>query len=131
MDTKKPIGKVRDDFWTTFGKYMAPVPNALGEQINWVNYKTGVKPVRFVLDLTAAGAWVAVVITDPAVSFLPVKEMFEQQVGKAWVWERGRIYCLLPGRDIRRVEDWPALISFFKEKLLQLDAFWQDVKDGF
>ena len=39
--------KIRQDFWTTFGQYMKPVPSAQGYRINWQNYKTGVKDVYF------------------------------------------------------------------------------------
>ena len=47
MYTKHEISKTRQEFWTTFGQYIKPVPNADGTKTNWKNYKTGVKHMYF------------------------------------------------------------------------------------
>jgi hypothetical protein len=41
MYTKQEISKQKQAFWTAFGKYMKPVLSADGEEISWLNYKTG------------------------------------------------------------------------------------------
>jgi hypothetical protein len=42
-----------------------------------------------------------------------------------------RIYTAAEGVNIYRKEDWPAIISFFKPRIIALDAFWTEVKEGF
>ena len=50
MYSKKEISLTRQEFWTAFGQYMAPIPSAGGEKINWINYKTGVKHIYFKME---------------------------------------------------------------------------------
>src|SRR3954462_6880339 len=47
MYSKQQASKLRQEFWTTLGQYMSPIPSAEGEKVNWVNYKTGEKHVFF------------------------------------------------------------------------------------
>ncbi len=47
MYSKQEAANLKREFWTVFGQYMRPVLSADGEQINWVNYKTGEKHVFF------------------------------------------------------------------------------------
>jgi hypothetical protein len=59
--------------------------------------------------------------------------------GQEWQWKDldrdiygqplSRIYMELGGVSVMRKEDWPQLISFFKERMLLLDAFWLFAKD--
>lgn len=50
MYTRQEASKLKEEFWTAFGKYMSPIPSAEGLPINWVNYKTGVKDVSFFME---------------------------------------------------------------------------------
>lgn len=112
---------------------MAPVPSASGEKINWINYKTGVKAVRFTLELRDNEAEVAMNVNDAelfARSFVPLRPLFESLAGKDWTWEAGKILSRLTGRNMRRREEWHELIAFFKERLIALDAFWDAARDG-
>jgi hypothetical protein len=73
--------------------------------------------------------------------FEQLKTVFFQTAGGNWVWELhatdedhkpvSRIIALKKGVNIFNRGDWPAIISFLKKGILDLDKFWNLVKDGF
>lgn len=149
MYTKQEAARLRQEFWTAFGHYMAPVASAEGEKINWVNYRTGEKDIAFRMEADNKMATVAIVLThkDPEIQqlffeqFLQLKNIFLATVGENWDWQLhafdahsrmiSMIRTQITGLSIFKKEDWPALISFFKTNMMALDQFWSDVKYGF
>ena len=128
---------------------MKPVPSFEGEKVNWLNYKIGEKDVLFKMDADNTKATIAIemVHTDPDIrqlyyeQFLVLKKMFEDIAGKTWDWsihtrdQNGkvisRISSQVDGVSIFNKADWPALISFFKPRMIALDEFWSNAKYGF
>lgn len=149
MYTKEELSRQRQAFWTAFGLYMRPVPGADGEKVNWVNYKTGVPGIYFRMDAWNGEARIDIelVHTDLATQrtvfdrLIALKAALHGAVGEEWQWqpmmqdESGRIISRvgtsLRGVQISNTEDWPRLISFFKERIVALDEFWSMVKPGF
>ncbi|ULQ53733.1 DUF4268 domain-containing protein [Flavihumibacter fluvii] len=149
MFPKLPASLIRTRFFTAFGQYMAPVPSASGDPVNWMNYKTGVKPVFFRLETPNRGAEIGFLIQHPDQHlrfrlynlFLDFQPQFEEMIGHDWTWSRqissgegqivSRIYDRIDNVSVLDHKDWPALISFFKPRLLAMDAFWWLVKDQF
>lgn len=148
MYSKQQVSQIRHEFWTSFGQYMAPVPSAEGGKINWINYKTGVKHIFLKMDAGQQFASIGIELTHPAIDvqklyydhLLSVRNIFNETAGDDWNWalhvtENGkvvsRIFKELAGVNIFNKEDWPGLISFFKQRLIELDAFWSQVKDSF
>ncbi len=147
MYTKQEISKQKQAFWTTFGRYMKPVLSADGEEISWLNYKTGNKHVHFKMDADSKQAWIAIEVQHPdqdkqATYFdrlVQLKKIFEDTVEEQdWTWvqdtsdEQGRTISIiqkqLPGVNLFKNEDWPAIISFLKPRIIALDAFWSVVR---
>jgi hypothetical protein len=71
-----------------------------------------------------------------------MKQMIEEVLGeKDWIWqpfnpdEYGNIVSTvskqITGVSIHRQEDWPAMISFLKPRIMALDVFWSVGKYGF
>src|SRR6478735_7362373 len=58
--SKQETSRIRQQFWTSFGQYMKPVPAASGEKVNWSNYKTGIGHVYFRLSAEKAHASIAI-----------------------------------------------------------------------
>ena len=128
---------------------MRPVLSADGEEINWVNYKTGIKGINFKMNAEANEASISIVLSQADIAvqknsydqFLQLKSMLHENLGEIWDWkpqvqnEQGRIISIISrtitGASINRNEDWPALISFFKPRMIALDAFWNMAKYGF
>ncbi|MDO6388814.1 DUF4268 domain-containing protein [Pontibacter sp. BT731] len=149
MYTREQASKLRQAFWTAFGQYMAPVLSAEGMPTNWINYKTGLKNVYFRMRADKKLASIAIEMTQPDLEiqqmffeqFGAMKELLHSTVGEEWTWELhttdeygkevSRIYIELKGVNVFNQDDWPALISFFKPRMIALDAFWSDAKYSF
>jgi hypothetical protein len=149
MYTKAEASQLRQAFWTTFGQYMAPVPSADGEPVNWINYKTGVKHLYFRMQADNRSASVAIELTQPDAGirelffeqFLELKTLLHETLGEEWTWElhatdaQGtpltRIYTELRPANIFDRQHWGQLISFFKPRIVALDAFWADARYTF
>lgn len=149
MYTKEEASKVKQKFWTTFGKYMQPVPSASGEKVNWVNYKTGIKGISFKLNADNIKATFAIEISlvDKDLQhqyfdiFANVKNQFaargfvDWQMDKYFVSEYEKeismIFAELKNINIYRETDWPAIIAFLKEHAIALDIFWNEYKVAF
>lgn len=147
MYSKEQASAIRQEFWTTLGKYLSPVPGAAGEKINWINYKTGVKGIFFKMDADNKRAIVKIEISKNIAEerkkffdlFLSLKMAFEN--GNSWTWHpesfnaAGKpiacIYKELAAINIFQKENWPGLISFFKDHAIAFDKFWHDYKDVF
>jgi hypothetical protein len=149
MYTKEEASKVRQKFWTSFGKYMQPVPSASGEKVNWINFKTAVKGIHFKMDADNISAYVAIEFTHndsdlqkkQFETFVALKKHFVKIAGKGWTIVEN--YISADGKTIPcaiielhnikifRESDWPAIISFFKLHIIALDQFWNDWKPAF
>ncbi|TCJ13769.1 DUF4268 domain-containing protein [Flaviaesturariibacter flavus] len=146
MYSRKEASELRQAFWTAFGQYMGPVPGAEGEKVNWVNYKTGEKGIAFRMDADKRTASVGIVLSHKDAGlrqlyfeqFQQLKSAFDAAVGEEWDWlpeayddwgaPVSKITFSREGLNIFRKEDWPELISFFKTRIVALDAFWSEVK---
>jgi len=148
MYSKQEASHIRQEFWTAFGRYMQPVLSAEGETINWINYKTGVRHIYFRMD-AGKGARISIELNHPDAAvqkeqftlLTQMKQLLYNSLQEEWEWvsgvkdEHGKIHSLvfkeLSGVHLFNKADWPALISFFKPRIIALDAFWSDVKPAF
>lgn len=149
MYSKEQSSKLKQHFWAKFGQYMKPVPGAGGGPINWVNYKTGRRHIAFKMDANKQQATIAIEIQhgddgerqNCYGQFLSLKTLLENETGFQWEWqneiqkENGQpissISQTLPAVNVLNEKDWPAIIAFFKPRIIALDSFWELVKDGF
>jgi hypothetical protein len=149
MYSKQEAAQLKQEFWTTFGRYMTPVLSAEGEKISWINYKTGEKYIYFKMQADSKTASIAIEFAHPDneiqqlyfEQLQQMKLMFSGAVMEEWKWqllskdELGRtfsnVYKELKQVNIFNKEDWPKLISFFKPRIIALDAFWSSAKYGF
>lgn len=149
MYSRQEASQLRQEFWTTFGQYMAPVQSADGEKINWVNYKTGEKDIYFRLFADNKKAVISIELTHKDVQiqqlyfeqFKELKQIMEGTLEEEWTWllhihdENGkvisRIYKEVKGVNIFDKASWPSIISFFKPRIIALDEFWSSVKYAF
>lgn len=147
--SKEEAFQKKKDFWISYGGYMKLQNNADGERINWINYKTGIKGIYFRTNVDRKFAEVLVQIDhqDPDLRQL-IWEQFEEYeivlksyIGEDWIWSKvdfdedgkdiSTIKIRLEDVSIFRDNDWPAIISFLKERMKNLDEFWVDHKDSF
>jgi hypothetical protein len=128
---------------------MAPVPSAEGSPTNWINYKTGLKHVYFRMHADARRASIGIELTHPDAGvrelffeqFQELRSMLHESVGETWRWEAeatdangqplSRVFTELQPVNLFNRDDWPQLISFFKPRLVALDAFWSTAQYAF
>jgi hypothetical protein len=148
MFSKEEASRIKEEFWTAFGRYMSPVPSAEGLQINWVNYHTRLKDVYFRMDAGKKSATISISMEhrDPVIQELyfeqlrEYKTMLHDALGEEWTWDLhghedgkmiSKVYKSITGVSVFNKEHWPDLISFFKPRIIALDLFWEDAKYGF
>ena len=148
MYSRNEMARVKQNFWTSFGKYMLPVQPSGDEKVNWVNYKTGVKGIFFKMNADRASASLSIQMTGDRFQrekqferMIQFKKEFESVVPGEWIWskektdENGRslsvIETILAGVNVYDKNDWPAIISFLKTRITGLDEFWISVRDFF
>ncbi|HTE27136.1 DUF4268 domain-containing protein [Flavitalea sp.] len=139
--------KIKDEFWTTFGKYMALHPSASADKVNWINYKTGVKLVQFRLEVNEKKAGIYIELSKANLEVQ--KKLFDQLTRDIDLlidytdanWKLESQLKITEGRIVSRIfqecrevnvyfkSDWPAIISFLKFELIGLDKFWTEQKD--
>ncbi len=147
MYTRQEASLIRQNFWTSFGRYMKPIPGEDGEPVNWLNYKTGVKHLYFRMDADNKGASIYIEISESAEradifsKLRQLQSLITAETGENWNWQEhftddsgrssSRIGLYLPGVNIFDQSTWPAIISFFKPRIIALDRFWSQVKYNF
>lgn len=150
MYTREEMSRLRQAFWTAFGKYMQPVQSAEGTPANWINYKTGAPGIQFKMDADRDQAVIMILLShknaDVQLShydqLVQMKAMLEEALGENdWVWQEaavdssGRLTSAisktLSGVNVLKQADWPTIISFLKPRILALDEFWSMVKHSF
>lgn len=149
MYSKQEAALLTQEFWTLFGRYIAPAPAADGEKINWVNYKTGLKDTRFVMTADIHLATVGIVLQQPDLAlqqlyfekFMTLKKHLHKTIGEAWQWQpsitnqhgklTSEIFTTLENVNVLNRQDWPAIISFLKPRIIALDEFWCEFKYAF
>lgn len=149
MYSREEASRLRHEFWTALGQYLAPHLSAEGLKVNWINYKTGLKHVYFKMQADKKQASIGIEITHPDTGiqelffeqFLELKSILHGYLNEEWDWvlhtpdENGkiisRICTEIAGVSVFNRNDWPALISFFKPRIIALDEFWSDAKYSF
>jgi hypothetical protein len=149
MFTRDEASKIRQEFWTTFGRYMNPIRSSEGTKTNWINYHTRVKDLYFRMEADNKSASISISIehTDPGIRELYFEQLRElhlvlrESVEEEWNWQRvthdangrpvSRVSQQILGVSIFNRADWPELISFFKPRIIALDAFWENARYSF
>src|SRR5688572_6485386 len=148
MFSREEASRIKEEFWTAFGRYMSPVLSAEGMKINWVNYHTKLKDVYFRMDAGKKSAVISISVEhrDPGIQelyfeqFMEFKNLLHGILQEEWEWELhatvdgkviSRIYKEMSGVSVFNKDHWPQLISFFKPRIIALDSFWEDAKYSF
>lgn len=146
MYDRNEISRIRQEFWTAFGLYMAPLPGADGGKTNWVNYKTGEKDMYFRMNAGLQSVSIAIECRHANDAVRQVyfdqlhrlQPLLETHLQEPWEWEPdctddygrsfSRVICRSNGISIMNKNDWPQLISFLKPRIIALDAFWAEAR---
>jgi len=149
MYSKHEASLMNQAFWTALGQYMSPVLSAEGEKVNWINYKTGEKNIRFAMHADQQYAKMGIELSHKDAAqqneyfekFIQLKKRLEEATGERWQWQAptvdqfgktiSMIYTTLQNVSVFNRDDWPLIISFFKTRIIALDKFWSENKFAF
>lgn len=149
MYSKDQASQLKQEFWTTFGQYMALQLSSEGQRINWINYKTGIKHLFFKMQADNRSGYIAIEMTNPDLGiqelifeqFTSYRRILEDHLQENWHWDLhtvdgygktiSRIWIPITNVSVFKKDNWPELISFFKPRIVALDAFWSDAQFGF
>lgn len=148
MYTRQEVSAIRQQFWTTLGQYLSPIPSATGSKVNWINYKTGLKNVHFKMDVGKDEAIIRIEIRGEELKreliynlFVSLQTQFDSFFTDEFTWQKetfdehnkplGCIYRVSKNLNVFKKQDWPDLISFLKKNITALDAFWAEHKEIF
>lgn len=147
MLTKEERKERNEMFWNALKKEMRSIHSSNGRAINWINYPSDVKDVYIRLEADNKGARLCIDIQpkdDGIRSILweqlgELKKVMESIVGETDGWEEfhhymgdravSRIYWEKAGINFYKDEDFEAFKSFFREKLILFDEFYQEFKE--
>ena len=138
MFSKEESRKIREEFWTSFGKSFPR---------KWILYNTKIKGFAFKFHIDTKKALVALDIVDDLENritywekllamkrilqdeFLP-EAIFEETYFLENGKELSRIYVPLRAKvSIHNKNSWREVMEFFNEKMSLLEAFFEDYKD--
>ncbi len=118
------------------------MPNADGEIVNWINYKTGINQIRVRADAENGFAFVVVEISGEQTVRDGIVETFKRLdfslqtetlfLMNEWNDSGKQVHQIITNLEdvsVFRETDWPTIISFLKGNLLTFDKFWCENKD--
>ena len=140
--------KIRNtQFWEGFRNHIKKVPSSNGRRMNWLNYPSDVKDIYIRLQCDAHGARLCMDLQqkDEGIRAIMWEQMTElKKVLEASMnWETrwlpesispegfhfGRIYWELEGKNFYKDEDWPDVYTFFSDRIIEFDEFYQEFKE--
>lgn len=145
--SREETRRLKEQFWTSFGRFMSLVPNDDGLKGNWINYKTGIKHLFFRMEADNKMASIYIEISHPDdgirelvfAQFDEYRTILHAELEEEWTWDElfydangkktARIGTTLEQKvSIFNERDWPVLIGFFKPRIIALDRFWNNAK---
>jgi len=138
MFSKEESKKVREEFWTNFGK---------GYPRRWVLYNTGIKEVQLKFTFNADFAQVSLDVysADEVIqeyyfekiyalrSILKDEYLKQIQIDTNYVLPEGkmiiRFYVQLNSVNIHNKDHWPQVFEFLNENMTKMEAFFTEYQD--
>jgi hypothetical protein len=147
MFTKEERKERNTSFWADFKKVMRPYKSCNGRRMNWIGYPSDVKSIyirmeidqhsaRLCFDIQAKDAGVRAILYEQMTELKKVLEAtmtWETQWFENFQTKEGqtisRIYWESEPLNFFNDEDWPRIMEFLKDRLIEFDAFYQEFKD--
>lgn len=149
MYTREEVSRIRQAFWTAFGRYMQPVHAAGDLPVSWLNYKTGVNGISFKMDADRDHAVIMILLSHSNTEtrqahygqFMQLKQLLHDSLEEDdWEWQADKdwngktvsmISKTLQGVNVLDQSRWGDIITFLKPRIIALDAFWNMTRPAF
>lgn len=148
MYSKEETKQIKQEFWTAFGIVMKPHFSTSGFKINWINYKTGVRNISFKMEASNKQVSISIKLDhkDEGIrdlyyeQFIEFKTLLHTILEEEWEWNR--VAYDLYSRECSSIsiaekgnifdkDQWQDMFAFLKQRMIRLDAFWDDAKEIF
>lgn len=147
MLSREAKKEMNTEFWGLFRKEMRKYKSSNGFGMNWTNYPSDVKYVyirmetdgksaRLCMDIQAKDEGIRSIIWE---QMTELKKVLEAEMNWETVWIEhfinkdgltlSRIKWEKEGVNFFHKEDWPEIMSFLKDRIIEFDVFYQEFKD--
>ncbi|MFN5911846.1 MAG: DUF4268 domain-containing protein [Bacteroidota bacterium] len=134
-------------FWSTFKKIMRQHRSSSGSHMNWISYPSDVKDIYIRMEVDYKGARLCMDIQPKnegvrAILFeqmTELKKVLEAEMKWETLWIEqfytkeghpiSRICWMNDTLDYYKNEDWPQIMEFLRDRLLEFDKFYMEFKD--
>jgi hypothetical protein len=146
MYSKSEAKALKQEFWTTFGKWSLRKRKSKGKG-RWLLNKTRVKGYRFKFEAERKTICVCLEIIDEDEiireiryeKLLSIKSMFDEAFNRELIWNEKhfltlekavvRVFISKQGLSINNKEHWPEIFKFFYEKMNTFEEVFTDFKE--
>lgn len=146
MYSREEKKELNQAFFKKFVRHMSVHRSTGGGGGRWEAYKTGVKGLYFrILTYPDVGIAIDLQFKDPEIrelfydQFLEMRKLLESEWGESVTFTKNylldsgvtvsRIQVQLPGVYFYDKDQWPQIITWYEQKMLGLDSFWETVGD--
>ncbi len=147
MLSKEARKERNEKFWAAFKEVMRKRVSSSGRRVNWSTYPTEVKNtyLRLICDGKLTAVCYDIQFKESGVQAIfweqlgELKTVLESSMNYPTQWNEqfvnaegktiGRISWELEGVNFYNDSDWSKIHIFFKDRLIEFDAFYQEFKD--
>lgn len=149
MYSKDEVRSLRKEFWSAFSDYTKFYSIRIGEPIQWLFYKTGVKGIELKFDLENKIVRVVLEVNgksderrfDIFVELDKYKNIIDDGFENKLLWKENyglpesktvsRIYTELHGLNFHNRDKWPDIFKFMAENMHLLQTNFLDIQPMF
>ena len=147
MLSKEERKQRNSDFWNVFRKRMRSFRSTNGRTINWVTYPSDVRYIfirmevdgrcaKLCLDIQSKDEGVRSILWEQMTELKNVLESainWETQWMEHFTGQNGQLISRISwekeGVNFYKDEDWPEIMKFLEERIIEFDEFYQEFKD--
>jgi hypothetical protein len=147
MLSKEELKIYKTTFWEEFKTYMFKHKSASGRKMNWLQYRTDLKDVyvRLETNKNSVSFCFDMQFKDPSIREIvweqmgELKKVLSDEMGETGIWEEHfwnstindfcRIYWEKSDLNYLKLDDRKEIFSFFEDKLICFDRFYDTYKD--
>ena len=146
MYSKEESQQLRKEFWASFSNYTIYYSKKIGQPIEWILYKTGIKGLELKFDIEKKVVRVAIEVNckneekrfDIFVELDKYKSIIENDFIDKLTWTDefilpegktvSRIYTELVGVKYHNRDNWPVIFKFLAENMFKFQSNFIDIQ---
>ena len=146
MYSRSEAKALKQEFWTTFGKWSLRKRKSRGKS-KWLLNKTGVKGFRFKFEAERKTICVCLEIIDEDdiireiryEKLLSLQSIFDEAMNHELIWEKHffmtpeksvvRVYVTHTGLTLNNREHWPEIFWFFYDRMSKFEEVFLEYKE--